>query len=123
MIDEEKKGTCRICGKDMGTRKEFEEANPNLKYINGHKFNPGHCWQLCSYECASKAIEFNACWKMKNKLKNMSGMSFKLFQEAFNMPEAGCYAREKYNYFVSDPLLFINLLDIENFKKFMEMKA
>ena len=112
---------CQIC--DNGMPENFDARFDKTHIHQITQFHPARWMAICSYECQEKAIKFNAMWSMKNTLKNMSRIPFETFQEVFNFPEAGGYAEDKYEKMRVAPHLFIQMLDKNYFKKFMEMKV
>lgn len=114
----EEKFKCQICEceNELFSEEKLKEMENNLD------FNPGDNYRICSNKCQERAIRFNACWNLKNKLKNISGISYRLFIELMEFPEAGGYASDKYEKMRINPALFIMTLDEKKFLRFIEGK-
>jgi len=105
---------CQMCGGELPT----EENNVD----NNLPFSPSTVWGICSYKCQENAIQLQACWAMKEKLRNISRLPYETFVEAFGFGEAGGYAQDKYDKMRQNSLFFLYSLDEEKFKKFMDLR-
>jgi len=103
---------CQICNDSFTLDEEYEKLCKDLPY----ELSPQR-YGVCSYECQIKAIRYNAAWKLKETLKNISAIPYAVFQEKFQFSEKGGYAETKYNRMRRDAFVFACGLDQEQFKK------
>lgn len=109
---------CQICDSILKTEDEFTAENHSTIF----PFYPSRWQRICSTKCQLEAIEFNACWRMKTKIKNMSPVPFETFNDHFKFNEDGGYAMRWWYQMRGEPLMFLFKLDFQNFKKFMNWR-
>jgi hypothetical protein len=109
---------CQICGAELKSEEEYAAE----KHSSALPWYPSRWQRICSTKCQEKAIGFNACWSLKEKLRNMPAMPFETFNAHFGFGLDGDYAEKKYQLMRTDPLRFMFSLDLENFKKLMSLK-
>lgn len=106
--------TCQICDSELKEEQWYTDQNFDTKL----SFYPCKWYRICSTECQEHAIQFNAIWNMKEKLRNMQEAPFSTFNAIFKFNEAGGYAEDKYRKMRSNPWLFLQTLDKNYFRNF-----